>query len=122
LAATYLLEKALGTTRAREFCLLSPLIDAEEARHIGLVTRVCPDAELQGKTYELARRFAHGPGYALGQIKANLNAAYELPAEEATRREAESFYQCRQTSDHKEAARAFLEKRQPTFNRGTPID
>ena len=110
-AATYLLEKLLGTTRAREFCLLCPVIGADEALKIGLVTRVLAEADLASQTYGLARQLASFPPHALGRIKANLDAAAELSPDEATRREAETFLECMRSADHREAVRAFLEKR-----------
>ncbi len=110
-AATYLLEKLLGTTRAREFCLLCPVVGAEEALKIGLVTRVFAEADLESETYGLARQLASFPPHALGRIKANLDAAAELSPDEAVEREAETFLECLRTPDHREAVQAFLEKR-----------
>jgi 2-(1,2-epoxy-1,2-dihydrophenyl)acetyl-CoA isomerase len=117
-AASFLMEKLLGTTRAREFCFFSPVVEAQEALRIGLVSRVVPDAELEAQAYALARQLANGPGFALAQVKANLNAAAELAPEAAVAREEKSFVECRQHPDHREAARAFIEKRAPVFQRG----
>ena len=110
-AATFLLEKLLGTTRAREFCLLCPVVGAEEALKIGLVTRVLAEADLESETYGLARQLASFPPNALGRIKDNLNAAAELSPDDAVEQEAKTFLECMRSADHREAVQAFLEKR-----------
>jgi 2-(1,2-epoxy-1,2-dihydrophenyl)acetyl-CoA isomerase len=116
-AANWLLEKLLGTTRAREFCFFAPVVKANEAVDMGLLTRVFPAAEAQAQVQALAEQLANGPTAVFGEIKANLNAAHDLSIGEAIAREAESFIRCRAASDHREAALAFVEKRAPRFNR-----
>lgn len=114
-AANWLLEKLIGTTRAREFCFFSPVVAATEAVAMGLLTRVFPAAEAQAQVQALAEQLANGPTATLAEIKANLNAAAELSANEAVTRETESFVRCRTHPDHREAALAFIEKRAPRF-------
>ena len=43
---TYFLTQLLGSARARELYLTSPVLTAKEAHAIGMVTRVVPDAEI----------------------------------------------------------------------------
>lgn len=117
-AANYMVEKLLGTAKAREFCLLCPIVGAEEAVRIGLATRLVADEELEQVTYAMARDLANGPTSALGRIKQNLNAVAEMSLEEAVQLETENFAASRKSSDHREAARAFLEKRKPVFHTG----
>ncbi|MET0379563.1 MAG: enoyl-CoA hydratase-related protein [Spongiibacteraceae bacterium] len=117
-AANWLLEKLLGTAQAREFCFFSPVVGAAEAKQLGLLNRVFPAVDAQAQVQALAEQLANGPTATLAEIKANLNAAAELPAEQAVAREAESFVRCRLLSDHREASIAFVEKRAPRFNQG----
>jgi enoyl-CoA hydratase len=58
LGLSYLLPRAIGTSRAFEAMLTGRDIDAAEAERIGLVSRAVPDAELLSTCYELAGRIA----------------------------------------------------------------
>jgi enoyl-CoA hydratase len=58
LGLSYLLPRAIGTSRAFEAMLTGRDIDAAEAERIGLVSRAVPDEELLGACYQLAERIA----------------------------------------------------------------
>ncbi len=112
---TYFLTQMLGSAKARELYLLSPVLTAQEALALGMVTRVVSDAEVESASRELAMSLAQGPTITLGYIKRNINNAERLPLE--TCFDAEAFHHSRagETADHKEAAKAFVEKRKPAF-------
>ncbi|WP_426410196.1 enoyl-CoA hydratase [Bradyrhizobium ganzhouense] len=112
---TYFLTQLLGSARARELYLTSPVLTAKEAHAIGMVTRVVPDAEIDAAAHELALSLAQGPSIALGYIKRNINNAEHLPLEDCFDGEAIHHTRCSDTEDHKEAAKAFVEKRKPAF-------
>ncbi|WP_298873996.1 enoyl-CoA hydratase [uncultured Bradyrhizobium sp.] len=112
---TYFLTQLLGSARARELYLTSPVLTAREAHAIGMVTRVVPDAEIDTAAHELAMSLAQGPSIALGFIKRNINNAEHLPLEDCFDGEAIHHTRCSDTEDHKEAAKAFVEKRKPSF-------
>ncbi|WP_225783729.1 enoyl-CoA hydratase-related protein [Xenophilus sp. Marseille-Q4582] len=113
--STYFLTQLLGP-RARAFALLSPVLKADEALQMGLVTRVVPDAQLDEAGAALARQLAAGPTITLGHIKANLNVAEQgATLSQALDHEAIRHIRCSMTEDHLEAARAFVEKRAPVF-------
>ena len=116
-AGTYLLQHWLGAAKAREFCLLCPVLDGQQALELGLLNGVYNEAELKTHVYTLAEKLANGPTRAIGRIKENLNNAIELPLEEYVRRESENFVACRDSDEHKEALRAFIEKHAPDFPR-----
>jgi 2-(1,2-epoxy-1,2-dihydrophenyl)acetyl-CoA isomerase len=113
---TYFLTHLLGSARARELYLTSPVLSAQEAYALGMVTRVVPDAELEAAARELAMSLAHGPSVTLGYIKRNINNAEHLSLEACF--DAEAIHHCRsgETADHQEAAKAFVEKRKPSFS------
>jgi 2-(1,2-epoxy-1,2-dihydrophenyl)acetyl-CoA isomerase len=112
---TYFLTQLLGSARARELYLMSPVLTAKDAHAIGMVTKVVPDAEIDTAAHELALSLAQGPSIALGFIKRNINNAEHLPLEDCFDGEAIHHTRCSDTEDHKEAAKAFVEKRKPTF-------
>ena len=112
---TYFLTQLLGSARARELYLLSPILTAQEAFNLGMVTKVVPDAEVEEASRELAMSLAQGPSIALGFIKRNINNAESLSLEACFDGEAIHHTRAGDTADHKEAAKAFVEKRKPVF-------
>src|ERR1700761_6347916 len=112
---TYFLTKMLGTAKARELYLLSPVLSAKEAFDLGMVTRVVPDAEIDAAAHELAMSLAQGPSIAYGYIKRNINNAETMSLEACFDGEAIHHSRAGETADHKEAAKAFVEKRKPAF-------
>jgi enoyl-CoA hydratase len=58
LGLSYLLPRAIGSSRAFEIMLTGRDIDAEEAERIGLVSRQVPDDQLLETCYDLAERIA----------------------------------------------------------------
>lgn len=112
---TYLLTQIVGTAKARELYMLADRIDMGEAHRLGLVNWVVPAAELEAQTKALALRLADGPRLALGLIKDNLNRALKATFADCLDAESANLARARETEDHKEAAKAFAEKRKPVF-------
>lgn len=112
---SYFLTRLLGAAKARELYLLGDKIDAQEAQRLGLVTRLVSDEQLDEEAMAFARRLAGGPPVAYRYIKRNLNAAESGTLEEVFDLEAQHMTRTAQTEDHKEAAKAFFEKRKPVF-------
>ena len=111
----YFLTRLVGTAKARELYWLSETVPAEEALALGMVNRVVPDDALETETMAIAKRLADGPSVTLGYMKKNMNAAESGSLAEVFDMEAMHHSRCSQTEDHKEAARAFVEKRKPVF-------
>ena len=112
---TYFLTQMLGSAKARELYLLSPVLTAQEALGLGMVTRVVPDTEVETSARELAMSLAQGPTITYGYIKRNINNAERLSLEACFDGEALHHSRSNETADHKEAAKAFVEKRKPSF-------
>jgi 2-(1,2-epoxy-1,2-dihydrophenyl)acetyl-CoA isomerase len=113
---SYFLSKLVGTGKARELYYTAEPLDAAEALALGVVNRVVADADLVGVTTLLARKLARGPRIALSLMKQNFNAAESGTLAELLDLEARRQIETGRTDDHKEAARAFVEKRTPVFN------
>lgn len=111
----WLLTRAVGSARARELMFTAERVDAERCERIGLVNRVVPDDKLQAEAFALAKSLAEGPRVALRNMKDNLDDALHIDHATALYREAERLVQASRTEDHKEAVRAFVEKRKPKF-------
>ncbi len=58
LGLSYLLPRAIGSSRAFELMLTGRDVDAEEAERIGLVSRTVPGDQLLEACYEMAERIA----------------------------------------------------------------
>jgi 2-(1,2-epoxy-1,2-dihydrophenyl)acetyl-CoA isomerase len=113
---TWSLTRLVGSAKARELYFLADVIGADEALRIGLTNRVFPAASFQKEVHELASRIANGPTVAYSYMKANLNAAITHEFNELLDREAWAHTMTGRTEDHREAVKAFLEKRPPTFS------
>src|SRR3982074_143714 len=79
---TYFLTQLLGSAKARELYLTSPVLSAQEAYNLGMVTKVVPDAEVAEAAHELAVPLVQGASATLGYIKRNINNAETMSLEE----------------------------------------
>ena len=112
---TYFMTQLVGAARARELYLLSEQVSAGRAVELGLSNWAYPRDALQGEALKIARRLASGPGVAYRYIKENLNRAMAGDADDCLDVEATHHVHCMFTKDHREAAAAFVEKREPVF-------
>jgi 2-(1,2-epoxy-1,2-dihydrophenyl)acetyl-CoA isomerase len=113
---SYFLTQLVGTAKARELYFSAEMFDADEALRLGLVSRVVPAAALAEEVHTYAARIAAGPRVAYAYMKGNLNAALDTDLRTLLDREAVGQALTSLTEDHKEAVKAFLEKREPKFN------
>jgi 2-(1,2-epoxy-1,2-dihydrophenyl)acetyl-CoA isomerase len=113
---TWMLQRLVGPAKARELYFTGDLIDGREAERIGLVNRVVPDDQLASETRALAERMAKGPPIALARMKQNMNLGLVSDYSALLDAEAEGMVMTATTEDNREAIKAFLEKRPPTFH------
>ncbi len=113
---TWMLQRLMGPAKARELYFTGDLIDAREAERIGLVNRTVPDDQLASETRALAERMAKGPPIALARMKQNMNLGLASDYSALLDAEAENMVMTGMTEDSREAIKAFLEKRPPTFH------
>src|SRR5881397_800259 len=114
--SSYFLTRMIGPGRALELIMTGKTITAKEAEQLGLINKVVLAAELDKHTDELAHRLATGPTKALGLSKRIVNRVTGLELSDALEYEAYNQDIAGKTSDHLEAVKAFLEKRQPRFS------
>jgi len=113
---TYFLSQLVGTAKARELYFLSERIDMSTALRLGLVNFVVPAEQLETETLKLAQRLAKGPRVAYRYMKENINrAASGADVDDCLDLEATHHVHTGFTEDHREAAKAFVEKREPMF-------
>ena len=114
-AGSWFLTRLVGTAKARELYYFSERVGAAEAEQLGLVNAVFPADELQEQALTRARRLASGPRVAYRYMKENLNRAVLGELTECSDLEVVHHLRTFDTDDHREAARAFVEKRPPKF-------
>jgi len=112
---TWFLTRLVGAAKARELYYFSDRISAEEGERLGLVNAVFPAETFEQEVTERARRLAAGPRIAYRYMKENLNRAVSGELGECLDIEATHHIHAGLTEDHREAARAFVEKREPRF-------
>jgi enoyl-CoA hydratase/carnithine racemase len=113
--ATQRLPRYVGRGRALELMLTARPVDAEEARSIGLVDRVCEPGEAEATAVELAGAMAGLSIPALMDVIALVDSAAETPLAEGLADEVTRVEALFDGADAREGMRAFLEKRTPRF-------
>lgn len=112
----WLLTRTVGSPIARELMFTSERVDSARAERIGLFNRVVADDQLAVAAFELTRSLAQGPAVALKHMKDNLDEAASISFDAALMHEAQRLVDSSHTEDHREAVRAFVDKRKPVFN------
>ena len=109
------LTRAIGRKPAMEMLLTGELIDAAEAKGLGLVNRVVPAAELRAATDAVARQIAGKSALSVAIGKEAFYRQAELDLAEAYRYAAEVMTRNMLAEDAREGIDAFLEKRPPVW-------
>ena len=112
---TWLLPRLVGLHRAKELAFFADVVPAADALAMGLLNRVVPDAELDDFVTGWATRLAKGAPIALAHTKRLLNQSVQGSLADAIDAEGAAQQVTVTTADVKEAVKAFLGKREPTF-------
>ncbi|MGI9613513.1 MAG: enoyl-CoA hydratase-related protein [Acidimicrobiales bacterium] len=113
---SWFLSQLVGSAKAKELYFTARRVAAEEALELGLTNRIAPAANFEADAVAFAAELAAGPPIAHRLMKENLNRALHHDLKECLAAEAVAMTRTGQTEDHKEAAKAFVEKRDPSFN------
>lgn len=114
--SSYALPRLVGYSKAMEMALTGKRVTAKEAAEIGLVNWVVPAEELMKKAQGLAAELSRLPVIAVKLAKRAMKAGLAAGSvETAMEYEATLNGICYATEDHKEAVKAFMEKRKPNF-------
>lgn len=113
--ATQRLPRLVGEGQALKLILTGELIDAQEAKAIGLVDALVPHGELEERTLELAGKIADKSPVVLRLAKESVKNASRMCLDEGLRHEADLFALVFGTEDREEGVAAFMEKRKPQW-------
>jgi 2-(1,2-epoxy-1,2-dihydrophenyl)acetyl-CoA isomerase len=112
---SWFLSHLVGASKARELYFTGRVVQADEALRLGLIDRAVPYEQLAEAAHAYARELAALPTVAVGYMKRNLNIAQRGTLADVLDAEAIHMIRTFETDDHKGAARAFVEKRPPSF-------
>lgn len=111
MAMFFLLPRVVGLQRAKDLILSARDLPAEEARALGIVMELVPAERLQDEAMALATRLCDASTEAIGLAKSVLARAHDLDYDTLAELESSAQAVARHSDYHREAVRAFLEKR-----------
>lgn len=112
---SWLLVRRVGIGQAKRLVLTGDPVDAAEALRIGLCEELVAEGGDVDRAVELARRIGERPPLAVAHARRILEFAARSGFEDAADLESWTQGALGETEDHKEAVRAFVEKRSPRF-------
>jgi enoyl-CoA hydratase/carnithine racemase len=115
---TYFLPRVVGPAKALELLLNDPVLDAEGAREMGLVSKVVPADELMAEARAKAEKLAAKAPHYVRMAKLLVGQSLENSLTDHLQLERHGIADSMATEDLREGVTAFFEGREPTF-RGT---
>lgn len=113
---TWFLTQLVGPAKAKELYYLSTKLDMAAAERLGLVNMVFAADAFEAGWRGVAAQLAGGPSIAYRFQKENINrAALGTDLMDCMDLEVTHHQHCGLTEDHRNAAQAFVDKREPVF-------
>jgi enoyl-CoA hydratase len=112
---TQRLARVCGLGVAKDLILTGRVVEAKEARRIGLVNDVFEAGELMKTTLKIAQLIARKGPLALAEAKAAINHSLQGDYVKSLEAEAEGFGELFASKDAHEGMTAFVEKRDANF-------
>lgn len=107
---TQRLSRLVGPAKAKDLIFTGRTVTAAEAREIGLVDHVVPDAEVYEKAHAWAARLARGPALALRAAKEAVDFGLETDIDTGLAIERNWFAGLFATEDREIGMRSFVEQ------------
>src|SRR5438270_4982144 len=111
------LRRQIGERKMRELLLGSELIDAEQAKEIGLVNRVVAPDQLMIEAQKFADSVLQGAPNALTQTKRLIEELWSTSVKEDVDLALKHHLQARESAEAREGIAAFNEKRPPNWSK-----
>jgi methylglutaconyl-CoA hydratase len=110
------LTRQIGDKHARDLLLTGRLIDAAEAKSLGLITEILAPEDLHNRAVELAEVLIAASPVSLTRAKRLLTSAAAASVDADLERAILENARIRCTADFKEGLASFLEKRKPVWS------
>ena len=105
----------VGPAMAKDLFFTARRIDANEARNIGLITRVCEISELPALQADYKKALAENAPITVRAGKAIITEILKASPEIDHDTCRQLIRDCFESEDYSEGRRAFMEKRKPVF-------
>tara|TARA_Y100000590_G_scaffold452259_1_gene595063 strand:- start:46502 stop:47251 length:750 start_codon:yes stop_codon:yes gene_type:complete len=113
--ATQRLPRIIGLNNSMELCLTGKLINAQEAKDLGLINKICTAEELDSVVSGIAIEIASKPLKSITYIKKLIKESSNIALKEGLKIEKKYFYELVKSPNGVEGINAFIEKRKPDF-------
>jgi len=114
-AGTWLLPRLIGYHRALKLLYTGDWLEAGDARVLGYVEEVVAADSLMERAMELAQSVARASPFAIRRIKTLVYGGLGAGSDEHVARSVRALQECLVSDEHREAVRAFVERRPPRF-------
>lgn len=112
---TQRLPRLIGRSKAKELIFTGRRVNAREALELGLVNRVCPQAELLAECHKMAAMICETGPIAVAQAKYAINKGMETDLNTGLAIESNAYWLTIPSQDRLEGLAAFREKRKPVY-------
>ncbi len=112
---TQRLPRVVGVARAKEMALTGRIIDAPEAERIGLVSHVVPAGRALAAAEEVAAEIAERGPLAVREVKRLIDLSVDVDMGAGIAAEIDASERVFASTDMREGAAAFFEKRPPRY-------
>lgn len=110
-----LVQRAIGYRNTMDLALTGRIIEAEEAKELGLISRVIDHDQLENETREMAENIASKSPVALNIGKRAMYGTMDMELQKALKFASSLRVTTWKTEDLKEGTEAFLEDREPDW-------
>lgn len=112
---TQVLPRLVGEKKAKELIFTGRMITAQEAMELRIINQVVPHEQLREATENMVKELLRNSPAIIGLAKIAINRSLETPLQVGMSYERDLFALAFSYEDQKEGAKAFLEKRRPTY-------
>ena len=113
---SYMLPRVVGPSNALDILMSGRVFLADEAKEMGVVSRVLPPDELLSAAVEYAQELGrYSSPWAMAQMKQQVWSQMDMARTDALNESNQVMAQSLKRPDFKEGVASFVEKRDPSF-------